>query len=497
MLEKLKEKRKLIIGIIIAVLVIGAVGTYMMIPDSLEVVTVKDGAVEPTLIGTGQVEGEKVTAIYAPVHGQVASRAVNVGDRVAGGDVLLTFSGVDQQNELAVAQAEADSAKKVLDDARNNRKKYEAQLADATGREAMWEANYNAIKLNLINMDTANRQLTSIVQTDVEGDILELQKRLAAYQTELSYVEADLKKAEILNSTGPVNDLTLRAISLQGKIYDTNAEIVEHKKIAAKVPTDGMSPEVYNTYLVYQEQLEATMRNWTQAKNDKSTAESMIAAYRDVFADEGVVKKSQIVLNMAQDNMNKASAGCVAPCAGIITSASADAGAVVEKGAKVFEIQADNSYKLKMQVSRFDIKDVKVGQAADISIEGKPYKGQVLRISQVAEKDASGKPKANVEVAISTTEPLIVGLDADVVVDLGKIDQTLCVPTKCIYKDDDGSFVFIINNEVVEKKYVTVGMSDSKNTQILDGVAKGDHIVSDLTAENHLGEKVGETMVEE
>ena len=98
---------------------------------------------------------------------------------------------------------------------------------------------------------------------------------------------------------------------------------------------------------------------------------------------------------------------------------------------------------------------------------------------------------------MDTDDELIVGLEADVTVLLEDAINILKVPAECVYSDDDGSFVYIVDDEKkVQKKYVTTGLKDSLYTEI-EGLDEGAHVVSDPAAGTHVDEKIKEDVQEE
>ena len=154
-------------------------------------------------------------------------------------------------------------------------------------------------------------------------------------------------------------------------------------------------------------------------------------------------------------------------------------------------MQSDDSYKVRMMISKYDIPSVKLGQDADINVGNKQYSGKVSKIDQTAETDISGKAKASIEILIDSDEAFIIGLDADVTIHLESAEDVLAVPTSCLYTDDEGSYVYIYENGTVEKAYVDVGKKDSKFAQV-EGIGEGAHIVSEPSADNYVDQKVKE-----
>ena len=282
----------------------------------------------------------------------------------------------------------------------------------------------------------------------------------------------------------------------QNDIKKLNEKISRLKRDEICLPSEGMDPETYDKYIVLENNLDTVMRLWTEAKNDKDTAQAMVTAYKEIYTDEQQVEKDKITLDHAERELEKAKTGTLAPAEGIITSCLVDIGAYVEKGAPVIEMQTANGYKVNMLVSKYDIAYVREGQKALVRIGNSEYKGKVIKINQTAESDASGKAKAKAEIEIDTDDDLIVGLEADVMLTLDSAMNVMTVPNDCIYNDNDGSFLYVIKDGEVAKQYVTTGIKDSVNTEV-SGIDETIHIVDDPDAGSYLGEEVEEIMEEE
>ena len=249
------------------------------------------------------------------------------------------------------------------------------------------------------------------------------------------------------------------------------------------LPLEGMDPATYDQYILLQNDLETVTRMMSDARTERDTAQSMIRAYDEILGNEQKKALDELSLDQALIELEKAQDGCIAPSDGVITKCYVDNGANVEKGAPVFEMQKADSYKVKLLVSKYDISSVKVGQTAIINIGDTEYRGGVSNISQYAEADASGKAKASVDIELFTADPMIVGMEADVIINLEETKDAFRVPNECIYTDDNGTYLFAVDNEKkVRKKYVSTGAKDSSFTQILSGISENEMIVNDLSA---------------
>ena len=490
-----------IIRVFIAALVLAALGAglwYYLSPDEVQVITAKRGSVSPVLQGTGKIEGNRKVTVYSDVSGMISGRYVETGDRITKGMILLDYAGESQQDQVEYAENDVEFAEKILGSASDSRAAYQSKVKDAEARIENCKQVYALLEVRMLALKSDNYESDYALQQQkkvYESDITKLEEEVSEKQSDIAKVEADIKAMELKeeHETDKIDELRDRSKDYQDDIKDINEKISRLKRDEICLPSEGMDPETYDKYIVLENNLDTVMRLWTEAKNDKDTAQAMVTAYKEIYADEQEVEKDRITLDHAERELERAKAGTLAPSDGIITACLVDVGAYVEKGAPVIEMQTANGYKVNMLVSKYDIAYVHEGQEADVRIGANGYKGRVIRINQTAENDASGKAKAGVEIEIDTDDDLIVGLDADVALTLDSAMDVLTVPNDCIYTDDDGSFLYVIMSGEVVKQYVTTGIRDNANTEV-SGIDESIHIVSDPDAGDYLDEEIEEVM---
>lgn len=497
--------KKIIKTVIIVILILGAVGAglyYYMMPETLKVVVADKGVVSPMLSGTGKIEGDRKVKIYSDVAGVIDERYVEKGERVKKGDLLVGYAGDSQQNSVDLAATDVEYSEKILGAASDNRAKYQRKYNAAVKQIEECKSVYALLEVNIMSININDQAKTYQIreqQKAYQNDIYKMQEEISEKQSDLSKIEVDLKAIELKSEEDPektdeIDELRDRAKDKHNDIKELNEKISDAQRASLCLPQEGMDPETYKQYTVYQNNLETVTRMWSEARTDRDTAQSMLTAYQEIYADQQTVEHNKLSLSQAEKELKKARNGTVSPSDGIITNCLVDAGAYVEKGVPVFEMQTDNGYKVNMMVSKYDIASVREGQSADIKIGNMEYAGKVSKINQAAENDASGKAKASIEIDIDTDEDMIIGLDADVTLKLADAMGVLKVPTECIYNDDEGSFVYVIEDGTVAKKYVTIGVKDSMNTQV-EGIEEGAHVVIDPGASSSLGEEVKEEVI--
>lgn len=495
----MKKFIKPAIIIILVLAVLGAGAYYYLSPDTVEVVVADKGVVSPILSGVGKIEGDRKVTVYSDVAGVIADRYVENGERVKAGDLLLGYVGENQQNTVDMAATDVVYSEKILGAASDNRAKYQKKYSDALKQIEQCKSVYALLEVNImalnINDQAKNYQIKE-QQKAYQNDIYKMQAEISDKQADLAKIEVELKAMELKSEDNDekIDELKESSQHKQDEIKKLNDGISDAQRASLCLPQEGMDPETYKQYTVYQNNLETVTRMWSEARSDRDTAQSMITAYQEIYADEQTVERNKLSLSQAEKELQRAKDGTVAPADGIITNCLVGSGAYVERGVPIFEMQSDDSYKVKMMVSKYDIASVREGQKADIRIGNQTYEGTVAKINQSAENDASGKSKASIEINVDTDDDLIVGLDADVTLALEGAMGVLRVPTECIYTDDDGSFVYVIDNGAVAKKYVTVGVKDSEYSQV-DGLVEGTHVVNDPKAADNIGEEVEEEIV--
>lgn len=81
-------------------------------------------------------------------------------------------------------------------------------------------------------------------------------------------------------------------------------------------------------------------------------------------------------------------------------------------------------------------------------------------------------------------ETALVELDTRgrITVNLGQRENVLCIPENALHTNQDGYFVYILENGIRRIKEVTVGLSGSGKTEILSGLKEGDQVILSQSA---------------
>jgi len=147
---------------------------------------------------------------------------------------------------------------------------------------------------------------------------------------------------------------------------------------------------------------------------------------------------------------------------------------------------------IKAPMDEVDAPKIKPGLPVRVSLDAlpkQPLKGSVKRVApyvSAVEKQAR-TVDVDIDFEIPATGRLLVGYSADVEVVLDSRPNVLRVPTAALIA---GSKVMVINAETgkLEERKIKTGIANWEYTEVLEGVAEGERIVTSLERE---GVKVG------
>ena len=74
-------------------------------------------------------------------------------------------------------------------------------------------------------------------------------------------------------------------------------------------------------------------------------------------------------------------------------------------------------------------------------------------------------------------DKLKIGMMANVVLQTQASDSALIVPNDSLIQEDDGYYVYVVKDNVAEKRLVKTGISNNDFTEITDGLKENDVIV--------------------
>lgn len=453
---------KIIIGTCIGLAAaVGAVSVTASAASAISTATVATGQLDCELELNGKVESLNEQSYFSKISGRIGKVNVREGDLVNAGDLLISYDTEDL--ELSQTLTELDVA------------------ADQGGYDDSKQSGGRVAGLYSEAKNTIPELEQQIVMT--EAVIITTQKELTDRKAELSQRGAQLE-AELAGCVVEEGDDPVEVEKARGNIEKQIAQNQHDQQYDAEIvkKQDELS---YLNYLM------------TSYKEKKSVMESQKAATQLNLQTQGA--KDRIEAEKAADDLINesklndlaiASQGVKADISGVVTKISVTEGSDVSAGQELIEIQSLTDTAVVCYVNKYDIISIEEGQSASAHIRNKDYACHVSRIEKKTSEN-SDTPGIRVELAIDEPDDdIILGIESKTKIRTAMLAYATIVPADAVYADDDGDYVFVINDNRAVRRNVTVGVRNDDTVEITDGLSVGEVVGWDDAEELTEGQKV-------
>ncbi len=474
-----KKKKGLIVGIIIGALVLIAAAVacvLFLFPKSVEVAKVTKGSISQNVSEVGNIAADDTITVYSPVSGKISEVEGMKSQYVSSDAILVKFELQSFEESVKGAELNKKYAQDAFDAAVNKNNEYKQMMNTAKAEE---EANKNAYK----NLADSRDQLMVKQENnnrDIAYSLQSLDANLTSLTTQLQVALACLEALD------PTDEEAVK--KAKAEVEDLEKKIKENRGVVAGFQVSALTADEYKLYLAIVREMDFVDHYWSQNFEQFLAAKQAVLPQAAIDQYEDSVLMAEIEEMRAQRNLEIAKRGVPTGVGGTIIERLVDAGAMVEAGEPLFVIQPDRGYKATVMISKYDIGLIEEGQKATIAYAGEAYEGVVESIAAVAEPDASGKPKVKVTVVFSDKEfKPIIGLEAEVSILTGDKEDALVVDSKGVYTDDEGDYVYVLNNGQVERKNIKVGLKGNGKAEILSGLEEGEEVITSPITEDEIG----------
>lgn len=451
---KKKPNKKMIIIVVFAaiVLIVGGIAVVgmissmtagmeeamnMMAGESETIYEVEKVDVKQEITTSGTVIGLEKNAYTSPVTAKVEEIHVEAGQIVKKGDVLLTYDTTDLGDNLARVQLQAQSER-------------------AAGNASYEAANEAASK-------------TSDAKSEIK----------------------DLKK-DIKSLNNDIKELSKTISNYEAKIKAAN----EGKTEAEYNPTAGLTEKQLKKYNKAITDLEKKNKSLVSKQEELAKQEAIVEANKDVKVSSSTAAQisasnqlSDMSVNDAQEQVDAAEAGIVAMADGIVESVEIVKGSYANETQTLMTIINADKIGVEFAISKDDLTAITEGQKARVVIADKEYTGTVEFVSRVATMDANalgtsstgGSIKGRIAID-NPDESIFVGVAAKAYIFIGESKGALAIPYSALCTDVDGDYVLVVNdNNIIERKDITLGLYSGEYYEVLEGLAEGDKVITEVT----------------
>lgn len=462
------SKKKTIILIIAIVVIVAAlfIGVAVMAISALskgmpvEVTTVSQGSIAQELDYSGTVMTEETKVYFAPVSGKVASVDVTIGDAVKAGDSLLSYDieELEKMDELAALQAQADNY---------GINATMTSITDTQNKQAEAVKNYDEAMQYVYHysacLEKANAQYTEAMAVKMEYEKL----KATVDQYKIKQGEYDTPNAEL---AALISEGEAQLANLQQKMSQYDYAGLEN---SISICSANM-----NEYKALAQQYEA------QKDNDPALASQK--AQQSTLREINALSREQ-----AAEDLEIARAGVKADFDGVITTVETVEGQTLSEGMQLFTLESTEKLKVGITLTKYDLDKLKVGQVATITINGVEYTGTVTKINGMAQTNANGASTYSADVHIDNpSEGIFLGTEAKVNITSDTRENVLMVPVVCVNYDTQGTFCYVIDDGILTRRSVEVGITSDEYIEIVNGLHTEDQIITKVTTGMTEGMKV-------
>src|SRR6202047_3581588 len=211
------------------------------------------------------------------------------------------------------------------------------------------------------------------------------------------------------------------------------------------------------------------------AKADLGVAE----AHRDLAANQvdvaaATVEKIKTLLTYTQ---------IVAPFDGVVARRQVNRGDLVQAATSarttpLFKVQRIDTIRVFSDVPENEVSNVRGGDRATVKVfglNGEPVVGTITRFAYRLDPDTRNM-RTEIDLP-NADERLYPGMYAQVSLEMNPRHDVLAVPVTAIGSDAQGTFVFTVQDDRIERKAVKVGVRDNGRAEVIEGLSENAAVV--------------------
>ncbi|MCR5499001.1 MAG: HlyD family efflux transporter periplasmic adaptor subunit [Acetatifactor sp.] len=469
--KKNKKKKKGLRIFIVVIVLVAIVGGFLYFKGASQSVDMTPmvlvthatrGDLQEQISSSGNVFGVDTITVYAPASGTVLSVDIREGDEIKIGDPIVDYDLAKLEESLYQAKLQNEKSQIAYDEAISSSSRGNGKVKEANVNLPVLEqqiedhTNYlNNLSKALQDYQTKSSNDTVLANYNLKKQQADLTAKLATQTPGTTDYNNTAKALESVNTQ--LEQLALSQSLLQKSAYEEDLE----KKISQEQETLAELKE-------YQAKMQAQKTSGEASVMDDSNR-------RQLDIDKEL---TDLAYKKQLDEAELARAGISSQVQGVVRSVNVTPGTQIAAGMAVAVIERTDKLIVKASANKYAMERLKVGQKAEVTIGERTYEGVVSHIDRIA-TISNNNATVGFEVEISGVDELIyIGMEAKMTIDTNFAANTLQLPAHAVNADKDGDFVYLVQNGVISKKYVKVGIVSHGIVQITDGITESEEVVA-------------------
>lgn len=425
-------------------------------------VPVERGSVLLTVTADGSLEPKTTVQVKSYAGGRIDELAVEVGDRVAKGDLIAEIDPTDSRAAYDQAAAELAAAQARLRQAREQAR-VQPELTRAAIAQA--EASYRSAVNDLARLEEAAQPQSRA----------QVKSSLARARANYELAQRELERA--------------RELKQQGFLSQSDVDTALNRRDLARAELDNVQEQWDTLERSLDAELEASRARVDQANAalDRAKADAIQDELReaDVASAEAQVARAQASLDQARTLLEYTT--ITASRDGVILERLVEEGTIITSGRSAVAQGTDivllgdlTEMFVEVSLNEADVSLIEPGQRADVLIDALPgerFRGVVSRIDPRAVTQQN-VTTVLVTVRIENPDPrLKPGMTATCEFIVGRAEDVLRLPNLVIQRDGGGHTVLVPGEAGPTPVPVEIGLVGDSFTEIRGGLSEGDQVL--------------------
>lgn len=464
-----------------------------------ETVEVFVGNLEANATASGALAARRSATLQASTPARVTGAAVEVGQTVQKGDVLVTLDTTGLELNKAMAEQTVRQREALLGDLLANPTPAELVAAEAAvasaqaqlddlkqGPTAAELAGYeSSLASAAASLQSASAELISAQGQVTDADIKAAEAQLAAAQVQLAQAQEANQKNPNQETHEAMMSAEQALASAQSRLDDLRGgpdTSAAQSSVSAAAARSESSQADYDQLVAGPTAAQLTSAE-AQLADALATLADLQAGPSEAEVAAAKAELEQAKLSLADAEAAVAEATITAPFDGVVAAVHVHPGEIAT--GPIVDLVDLTSLEVVLSVDEADIGELAAGQAATVTLQAWPdipLESQVTSISPAAAADpSSGLVTYDVRLALPSSGPAsLAGMTADATLLTAEKQDVLLVANKAILSDrTNGTYsVRRLNGDVVEEVPIVIGLRDREYTEVRSGLSAGDKVLT-------------------
>lgn len=269
---------------------------------------------------------------------------------------------------------------------------------------------------------------------------------------------------------------------LQQQLIDISYQLDEQKR------QFNINSSLYSDSVISQNDFDAARANFKYLKEKKQLLKEQLNTderYRQNQLQRIDNSVEMMERNLSAIRKNLENLTIKAPIAGQLNSFDHEVGQTKAKGENIGRIDVLGNYILSAQIDQYHLNRIEIGQRARATFNNQNF---VLTVSKIFPTIENGQFEIrlkfmaieNLSDSTSNNLPQNIrrGQNVQSKIELGSAKTALLVPRGAFSQSNAGNYVYVVEGNAAYKRKVKLGKQNSDYIEIIEGLVKGEQVVT-------------------